>query len=157
MSIVLLFAEAYTADGANDSAYIWGIDIKMICQNANFFGILSNYINDMLGKFRTYEIIAMFSSHFPSLYSIFTKYDVILSPKNMLFLKSFSSACFSGIVLDHNIFIFFSLFSSVRVSNIWLLLKSHGAWKFDKFETLLYIPFICIKINWKHWKCFLWL
>lgn len=51
MSIVLLFAEAYTADGVNGPAYICGIDIEMICQNANFVGILSNDISDMLEKF----------------------------------------------------------------------------------------------------------
>ena len=36
MSIVLLFAEAYIADGANGPAYICEIDTKTICQNANF-------------------------------------------------------------------------------------------------------------------------
>lgn len=59
MSIVFLFAEAYKADGVNGPAYICRIDTKIILQNAGIFGILSNYISNVLEKFTIYKITAM--------------------------------------------------------------------------------------------------
>ena len=59
-----------------------------------FVDILSNYISDMVEKFKIYEIIAMFSPYIPSLYSNLAKYDVISSFENRFFPQIFSSVCF---------------------------------------------------------------